>query len=212
MKPLQKWFLAIFLFATFPIFSQSSVEDQDFESRLRRFLGSGERLYNLYIRPYNKVTKILSRKLLGNEYVYFGLGVEYDPPVSKLQVFRYFFDGTFRIDGSLSNDFDIPPTTPIVLIPTCQVLILTQVTERGRELLILDSNLQQEPVADPKSEHALYLSDFYAKIKEGSNLRFENRLVKIESEGRDYSIPIQRLLDPGKYEFSKSGNCRKLNP
>jgi hypothetical protein len=204
--------LYFLLCITFLAGSSVKAIESDFESKLREFLGSGEKLYNLYIRPYNKPTKILSRKLLGSEYTYFGLGVEYETPVPKLKVYKYHFDGRFRLDHSLAEDYEIPPTTPVVLIPSCNVLILTQKKQEGREILILDSNLQPEPIPDTSEEKLLFLSDYYGKLQEGVELRYENQALKITEFGRDYSIPIQRLLDPNKYKFSKSGNCKKIYP
>jgi hypothetical protein len=206
-----KTFLIFLITLTFAISlygNENSPQNTDFESRVKHFLGKDKDIYNIYIWPEGYSQKILSRQLIqGDSYNYFGLGLEYQPDPLKIRVYKYFFDGHFQLRAIQSPKFNISPNTPIILIKGCQLLILTMLGENGEEILVLNSDLEQENPPNANPEIKKYLQDFYKKIQRDSTFKFANKTLKIQTNGWDYSIPINRLVDENKYKFTTDGKC-----
>lgn len=203
---MKLWLCLLF---TLSFFLYPSQENEDYASKLRKFLGEGEKLYNIYIRPYNQKITVLSRRVHGDGYKYFGLGLEYENPIPKLKLFKYTYLGRYRLD-KVSDTYEIPPDSIFFLIPNCQIIILTQKTENGREVLFLDSEFQKLQKPNLEKDLESNLDEFYEKLAYASKIRLKRNSLTFQTQesSLEYSIPLQRILDPEKYEITPTGFCR----
>lgn len=205
---MKTYMFLILIFFSFFLFGYS--EDLDYETKLKKYLGEGEKLYNLYIQPSNKKVTILSRKIHTDGYKYFGLGVEYENPHPRLKIYKYTYHGNYRLDQS-SDAYEIPADTIFFLIPSCQILVLTQKKETEREVIFLDSELQKLELPKASEDVQQNLNNFLEKLAFATQIRLKkNSLVfQTRESSLEYSIPLQRILDSEKYEITPTGFCRK---
>lgn len=202
------WLFLNFLCLSVFLFAQA--EQEDYESKLKKYLGEGEKLYNLYIRPSNKKLTVLSRKILVDGYKHFGLGVEYENPTPKLKLFKYTYQGRYRLD-LVSDSYEIPSDTIFFLIPNCQILLLTQKTDSGREAIFLDSEFQKLEIPKQNEDIMSNLNEFLEKLAYAKEIRLKRNALVFQTPESvlEYSIPLQRILDPEKFEITPTGFCKK---